>query len=284
METFGTVLSILLERIMELLALYLILANMSGRNLKEAWRYLVRDKQRILYENIVLFIGYVLMMVFLVYWSRATGYFIVGLIQPFIALFLVRSWNIKMGLVGYIALIMIGVIIAAITAFMLHPIVNFSLILFLAIGAVYRDYFYKVYHYLAKKRLWLNLVCMISFVILYVLPFPFDTHQLPFVGLFLFLLILFNYLTNKGIEKALAKTIELIDNSSYEELLLFLEKSAYDYNRNELVECYVIREKVPFSRFIDALSQKLEMYKQVGIIEGYHCKVRNEQIKISIFL
>jgi len=286
MNDIGLILIILLQRIMELLAFYFVLANMNGRNLKEALQGLVRDKQRILYENIVLFIGYVLVMTALIYQIGELGYLVVSLTQLFVGLALVKSWNIKQGLVGVSALLILAFFITIVDSLIvsLPHLVFFGSVLVLTIGASHQNYFYKMYGFLAKKKLWLNVICFVGFIIFYVSPFLFHTYRLPVISLVLLLFWFLNILMTKGCEKELVKTIDFISKCSYEELLLFLKELSDDGSHSELMEYFIINDKLSSPKFMDALSLKLQTYKQTGIIKGYHCYVREEQIKISIFL
>jgi len=280
---------VLLQRVIELLAFYLVLANMNGKGLEKAFKDFFTDGQRRFHGNVVAFIGYVLVMTVVISNWRELGHTITQITTPFVGLFLVRKADIRQGLLGFVFLGLLGgVVVIPRVFFTYHTLISFGILLVMTIWLVSRHQVYKMYEHLVSKKLWLHLVSFISLII-YGLPFVFNTERLLFlslmVGFFLLSnLFLLKSLAQKSMERKLSEAVDLIANSSYDELLLFLEEISYDHAHSEYLHHFVINNKTLAPKFADALSGKLEKFKESAIIKDYRCRTINEQIKISVIL
>ena len=101
-------------RAIELLAFYLILANIDGNDLKESFIRLIRTKQRRLYGNVVLLSVYLLVITYVIeILPEQQGYLIDHMFRPFIAFFLLRRvFLMKRALLTYLLSMSIAFIIA----------------------------------------------------------------------------------------------------------------------------------------------------------------------------
>jgi len=280
---------VLLQRIMELLALYLILANMNGRNLKEAFRGLWRNRQRIYYENMVVFIGYVVGMTVAISVARELAYLISHVLLPFIGLFLVKRPGIRQGLLSVVFMTLLAAVVILPNLIVPVPgVVNFGVLLVVVIWLVSQHYLYKGYAYLSNKKFWLNTVSFIAFII-YGFPFVFTAEELLFLSVVVILFLLGNLfllkgLAKKGIEKELAETVDLVSNSSYDGLLLFLEEISCEYTHSEFIHHFVIYNIKISPEFMDALSERLTSFEKDKLFRNYTCHMVSDQIKISVIL
>jgi len=281
-------LTIFLQRIMELLALYLILANINGKDLKEAFEDLFMTKQRILYENIILFFGYSLIISFLIREMGETGYFVVHAFQPFIGLFLIKSLEINKALLSTVLLGIFSSIIAIPNVFIsLHTLINFGLLLLIVALVVYQNFLHKMFVYLESKKHPLNFIYSISLLI-YIFPLVFTSNiertfliAIMLLGFYL----LMRFFIKSEMKKELSKTIDLITGSSYDETISLLQELSSEYQIHpEVIKHFIINEKSPSAELIDALSNKLETFKNNHKIKTYDCNINRKQIKISIIL
>ena len=280
-------LTVLLQRTMELLAYYLILSNMNGKGLKESFRDLFTTNQRILYENIALFVGYILAMTFVIQDSRDFGHWLVYVIQPFIGLLLIKKADIKQAFLGGIGLLLMPIVpllLNRLPFLHFHTLINFSLMLTLVFFFVHMNYYHKVYVYLTHEKFWLNLSGFISFLI-YMLPLFFQSEQMvTFLPTLLYLL--FAFLARKRIEKKWEKAIELISNGAFDDIVLLLKKLSDDYTEIELDKHFTLvnNNKRLSVKFVETLSTELEKCQASKVIRSYNCQFIKEQLKISIFL
>lgn len=274
---------ILLQRVMELLALYLILANMTGKDLKEAFEWLWTDKQRIFYENFVIFVGYVVVMTIIIGESWELGYLIAHVLSPFIGLLLVKRFDPREGIMAFVFLIFLAAIVTLPNLINLLPhLINFGTILMIVIWFVHRHFPYKAYRYLTSRKIWMNATFIVAFLIYFVPIFPSEEYLMVAASLvFLFLL---KMRTKKGTEKELARIVDTINNCSYDELLSFLEEISHEHVHSERIYHFVIEDKKPLSEFIDTVSAKLESFKAEGQIRDGECRLIDEQIKITVLL
>ena len=280
--------TIFLQRMIELLALYLILANINGKSLKEAFEGLFRTNQRRLYENSILFLGYVLVITVVIQeMGDVGGTMISHVTQPFIGLLLVKTPEIKQAFLATTFSFIFAGIVAPFNVFIsLHPLINFGLTLAVVTLMVQRNYLHKTYAYLINRKASLNLVCFISFLI-YVAPLlvRIGTDRTALVAtLLLTFFLLITFLVSRGIEQELSRTIDLITQSSYDEMLLLLQELSCQHEQSEVVQYFIIKEKSPSTKLIDILSKKLEEYKVAHLIRAYECRATKGQIKISIIL
>jgi len=81
---------VIIQRAIELLVYYLILANLYGKDLPAALTRLYTTKQKRLPANIGLLIAYPLLIAVIFYFHREYAYAIDHILRPFAAFFLLR--------------------------------------------------------------------------------------------------------------------------------------------------------------------------------------------------
>jgi len=273
---------------MELLALYLILANINGKTLKEAFVDLFTSTQRFLTENLILFIGYPIAITAIIYQCDAMGHGFSLVMLPFVAMALVKKFKLNLAMLALVFLFIFSLPVATITLLIpLHRLINFSLILGIVVLVVAQNYPYRLHNFMAKGKIFINVVYMFSFLI-YFLPVVINPQEFLIVIIFLILLLISYAViilsTKIRMRKELAVMLILVNNGSYEELLLFLKQQAHYYDYSEVSEYFVIDERLMPVALVDAISQKLTYYKTQNKIRAYACRAMERQIKISIVL
>lgn len=278
---------ILLQRIIEILALYLILANINGKNLKESFRDLFTNNQRILYENIVFFVGYSVAISNAIQWRGAMGYSLNLILLPLVGLFLIKDAKLSQAVLANISLAVIsGFVMPLNFLISMHYLLNFSLVLFLIILIAHKNYIYKLYNYFSVRKVLINSIYLLAFVF-YALPLIFNVQQfrgyeILFVLLFIVFYVIVKIWVNKAIGKEMFKTIELIDDYSYDQLIFFLKERSDYFNQTSFIQLFIMQEKNFSPCLITKVSEKLMDYKEQKIIRTYECRIVGEQIKISI--
>lgn len=282
-----TLIIIFLQRIIELLALYLILANINGKDLKIAFAGLFVSSQRILYENIMVFLGYGVVTASVCYLFGVIGYTVILVSQPFAGLFFIKRTDLKLALLATISMAVFGGIVALFNVFItLHALPNFILTLLLVTLVVYRNYHHRMFVYLTTRKILLNIVCLVSFFF-YIAPLLFDINVGNTVMVAVSLILLYTltkYSVTKGMKKELSEKIELISNSSFDKVISMLESLADESSQSNMIQQFIINGKSPSKEFIEALTDALEVHVASNHIKTYDCKTTQRQIKISILL
>jgi len=282
-------LTVLLERIMELLALYLILANMNGWGLKESFKWLWRTKQQVLYGNIVVFIGYVVGITILVEVDWETGYLIAHVSNLLIGLYLVRRSDIREGLIASTFLVLLAALIGLPTLFVpLYSTISFALILLGVVLLVHKNYLYTLFDYMFNKKALLNFIFVISFV-LFVLPLFADLENGLFLSLMVACFLVANLLwlrviTKSGIKKELAQTVNWIAQSSYDELLLFLQDLSHRHHHMEHIYHFEIYKRKISPELSEAIKNRLGIFEKDQVFRNYACQELKSIVTISIVL
>ena len=276
---------ILGQRIMELLALYLILANITGKTLKDALAELFNSKQRILYENIGIFVGYTLGIVTIIFMLDGFGYMLNSAIMPLVILFFVKQAKLVQAVLASLILIAFTVIAVLPNLIInLNYLINFILILVLVMFAVQQNYLYRIHRFLARKKIVLNAVYAVS-LLLYLLSVTLNEYEMIDVTVVILLSITYGGITliaNYARQKELEKRLDLIANSTYDELILFLKMQECYYKQSKISEYFAIDPKLLAPVMVTAIATKLREYQNVGLIKASECRIIDEQIKISI--
>jgi len=273
------------QKAIELLAFYLVLANLTGKGLKLGFRRLYAGKQWYYYENIALFFAYLAVITVLRLQFGHMAELVSYASIPFISLILAKSSDFKKAFLANAFTFVAVAIVALIYLFLIsiHPLINSSLVLVIVMLAVWQMYFYKTYKYLAKRKMLLNLVTLVA-IIFYFFILLSGLHQ----HLFLLIVSLFSFyvsvklLTNKGIEKERLKTMDFISNATYGELLLFLRELANTHRKTDHIEHLIMEDQLLDPRLVEALSSRLKQFKKEQVIGDGACQIINGNIQVSI--
>jgi len=279
-------LTIALQRVIELLAFYLILSDMDDNDLKESLTRLVVTKQRNLYGNVVLLIMYPLAMTFFISYVitiPSNGYLIDTILRPFVAYFLLRRvFDIRKALVAHTLSFVIMLPVSALNLLIpLNVTVSFIVILIFIASMLSQNYFKLIYLYLSKQEWLLNIACFISLMIYAILLLAGFSVTMAIILLVLFLLSSL-YLHNRNRLKT-SEIIHRIDQATSDNLFSVLTKLSHDHLESEVILQYTI-ENNNSNKIVPVLSNKLEIHKESGTIRNYECLANRWQIKINVIL
>jgi len=278
--------AIFLERSIELLAFYLILANINGKDVKTAFTELVVTKQKILLGNIVLLVAYPLGMSLLIQFLRRDEFNMFGLLvnlllSPFVVYFLLRlRFNLKKflltNILSFVIAIVCGMIILISAA---NPFFAFILTFATITLLTTKNYFEHIYLRLIRKQWLLNLVLTISLLV-YFMPFFIEGYSIIFV---LFLSSGLIWIIFFQIHKAGKIIIGRLKNATTSDFLFILSELATEHQQSEIMHQYII--KTPFLLEITSpLIKALKLQKMVGAINDYEFTINKQQIKINVIL
>lgn len=277
---------LIVQRLIELLAFYLILANINGMDLKESCIRLVKTKQRTLYDNVIVLIGYPLLISFVIEFLRGHGwgtevFLIDQLFRPLVAhLLLRRVFDIKKALLAYLFTMFVGFIIAIPAyVFDLHGVFVYLWILSMIAFMSHHNYFEKLYGRLEKK-VWLLKGAFALSAILYVMPFfvsHFPLIAFPILASVLFLAVIVH------VKIETARIVEQIKTASSHELHQVLEELASDRRQSDPYRSYTIKHYNTMD-IGPALSRKLDFNKRQRLIKDYELVLEKRQIKINVIL
>jgi len=283
---------VLSQRTIELLAFYLILANVYGKDLKEAFVQLVFTKQKVLYGNIIISIIYLFSITFIIQLLpvSAHGYLIDQLLRPVIAFFLLRrAFSLKKALFTFLFSMGIGFAVSMLTFFfstgqiMIQGVLVFLLNLSVVIFMSDKNYFENIYVRLLKRKWLANSVSILSFV-LYCLPFLIENLSISIFVIFPTLtLLLFFLITVIFIKKETTTKIEQLKNATPEEFLQRLEELSSEYFPSNLLRQYIIKNHNVMD-IVPSLSKELDTHKMLQTFRDYECIVTKRQIKINVIL
>lgn len=276
--------TILIQRVIELLAFYLILANIDGNSLKESVTRLFATKQKILYANMVLLVVYPIAITFVIQALPDYGYLIDLLFYPFVAFFLLRRrLSLKQLLVSMIFSFVTATVSAALTlAFSNNPVVAFLFTLVVVATICYLNYFEVFYAYLLKKKKILYAVCLVSFIF-YIAPFFIGI--LP-IGLLFLLLILWSVVTiyyKRDDRMELLAISKRLENARSNDLFEILQDISSDHKQSDVVHEYIIQNH-NIEQITLSVSKKLDLHKRFGTIQDYECIISNRQVKVDIIV
>ena len=279
-------LTILLQRTIELLAFYLILANIDGKSLKDSFVRLVVSKQRgLLYGNVVVLVVYPLVVMLMIenMPSSNHGYVIDTFLRPFIAYFLLRrAFNFKNALlVGVLSSASVLIVVMLNLLISLDVMAMYLLSLVIITGISYQKYFKLIYVYLSKKNWLLNSICFVSIMLYGVSSFIsfsifFGTLQ------FLLFLIVSIYLHHRN-NLDLSTTIDLLENATADNLFQILTLLSSEHTESEVVNQYTI-DGNNVNQIAPTVSKVLESQREMGTIRNYECTTTEWQIKINVIL
>lgn len=275
----------LIQRTIELLAFYFILANLNGMDLKEALCRLFVTKQKKLYFNVLLLIIYLPAITIVYQRLPDYGYLIDLVVRPFVASFLIRRpLSLKKLLCCHLSLMLIGFVTGAASLIFslyssyLHAILLFLIILFVAMIVVHHNHFENIYVRLLKKEWLLNVVLILAFV-LYLAPFFTESSPIILIGVLPALLLTIFFLRKERVD-----VIRKINVSRSPDLHELLKEISMGYIESDLVNQYTIKHYNSMQDIAPLLSKKLEIKKKLGYIEDYECNVEKRQIKINVIL
>jgi len=275
---------LLLQRVIELLAFYLILSNINGNDLKTSFMQLVRTKQKILYGNILVLIVYPLAITYVI---RAvadpqSGYSIDHLVRTLVLLLLTRyDFSVKKFLLTFILSMGIGFILSPFSLlFSWDGTFSLLCVLSIVILMAHRNYFENIYAQLLKRNRFFNAVLILS-MLLYLTPF--FIQPLPIIYSILFSVTVLYLALVFHLRKETLIIIERIKSSSSENFMDTLKELSSEYIESPLVQQYMIKNYHSES-ISPLLSKKLDFYKRIGTVQDYEYIVTKRQIKINVIL
>ena len=273
---------IMLQRTIELLAFYLILANIDGKNLKESFIRLFITKQKTLYGNMVLLVIYPLAMMLLVGMTRDNGYLIDQVFRLFVAFFLLRRvFDLRKALLAHLFTMIIGLIVSMVALiFSLDGLFAFLWILSIIMFMSHQNYFEDVYVHLLKRNWLLNTLSILSFVT-YMLPFFFERLPLftlvmviTFPALAIIIQIYFH--------KEKISIIDRIKEATDDEFFPMLKDLSSEHTEERIMHQYIIKNQ-NILEVAPLLLKRLDIHKMLGMIKDYECIIAKRQIKINIY-
>jgi len=276
---------VLVQRAIELLAFYLILANLTGIDLKDSLVRLFKTKQRILYENWVLMVVYPVGITLILQLSREHAYLIDNIMRPFVACFLLKlSFNLRRTLLSYILTMGVAFIIGA-TAYVfllsgteIHGIFVFLCILILISFMVYRNYFENIYVRLLKNNWILNGICVLSFSIFLIDIF---SNALPIILPIILSILLFGAAFIQ-LKRETTDIIKQIEEASISDVFQILRDISSEYAEHKGANQYIIKNHN--TEIARPLEKALNFQKRRGAFRNFDFNVSEKQIKINVIL
>ena len=283
-----------MERSIELLAFYLILANLYGSDLKTALTELVVAKpKRILYGNMVLLLVYPLAIAFIVQMTRQQlgwqneGYIVDHALQHLIAHILLRqSFNLRKALLTFIfsaGVATIGGVFAFI--FVLNTQFTFLWILSIVMLMCYHSFFEGLYVRLIRKSWLINTVTLFSFVIYFTAFFGFSENFTMAVTVSASTILLtasaLFLMTPSYLKKETWNTVQQIKRATPNSLFDTLKDLSAEHMESD-VACWYIIKHHNVVELVNPLNRKLKFQCRRGIIKDYELHLTKEQIKINV--
>ncbi|MCL2558964.1 MAG: hypothetical protein FWE07_00635 [Turicibacter sp.] len=284
MDIFNLSLRFIVERSVELLVFYLILANLYEKDLQEALKRLIRIPQQIFYGNIVLLLVYPIGMAFVFQVVPEYIYLIDHVLRPVVALFLLRRvFDFKKMMITFISVYLVSVIfIIFVFIFNMSGIFTFLWLLAIAMFLSHQNYFEKIYVYLAKKNWLLNGVIVLS-IILFTLPFFSGTLLMIAFNFLVGCIVLLLFATIFRLRKERTIFISQIEEASADDFLDILKELSLEYEEVEMIRQYTIKQHNSLE-LSSTLSQQLEFQKMRGVIKNYQYIPTKRQIKINVIV
>ena len=277
-------LTVWLQRVIELLSFYLILSNISGKDLKESLTRLIMTKQRILYGNMILLIGYPLAITFIIQAipTQQHGHLIDLLLYPLIACFLLRrTFSLKKTLLSYISLM---IILATVNLFAFAFSLNATTLTFLLLALFttiimsYQAYFEVIYAHLEKKNWLLNSIAVLSFVV-YAIPFFADSFS---IILLILLLLLFVTITIKS-KLEISATLNRLKSATPDDVMQALKDLSSEHRQSNIIHQYIIQNN-NIKKLNLRISEELNNHKKSGTIKDYECIAMKSKLKINVII
>jgi len=282
----------LVQRAIELLAFYLILANLNGKDLKTSFTRLIKTKQRTFYGNMVMMVVYPIAITLVIQTMvdhdlEAQGYLIDQVFRPFVAAYLLRlAFNLKKALLAYLLSMLVGLIVGMFAfIFTLNTMFLFLSTLSVIVFMSHQNHFENIYVRLVKKS-WLWNTVLVGSLTLYLIPFIVAELSSIFftVSLILYFFSLVIYLgVIFYLNKETAHMVERIKSASPEELLQVLQDLSSEYQQNEIIHSYTIKH-YNVLEILPSLSRELDFNKRQRLIRDYECTMTKRQIKINVIL
>jgi len=271
------------QRAIELLAFYLILANIDGRGLRESFARLIVTKQKNLYANPFVFVVYMLGIMILIYAlpEARHGYTIDHLLRPFVAYFLLRrAFNFKRVLMASVFSFAITLPISMF--YLLAPLdvtILYLVTLLVVIGIVARNYFKSIYVYLANKDWLLNALCLLSVVFYSISVLAEFSIILGTILLLLFFGVNIYLHGRNWLEvSALIGRVEGITSDNMLQVLSEISSEHFDHG---VIQQYAIPSN-SINKITPAILNMLENQKEQKFIKNYDYTVTKWQIKINV--
>lgn len=274
-----------IERVLEVLIFYLILANLHGFDLPTSFTRLVRNPQRsFLITNVLLLIAYPVAATFLVGAIGQSAYNIDHFIRTIGSFYLLRrALDLKKMLFAFIAQMMIMLLISLLVlVFTIHGPPVFLWSLTIVAFMVHQNHFEDAYVRLQTKKWALNVILFLS-SILYTVPafLQETTLTIFFAFISLILCALLTYFLGVRFAKEDKALMQRIKNVSLDEFFPLLSELSERPASEGLLTQYIIKSH-NVVELATPIGKKLELQKLRGNIQDYECVLSKREIKINV--
>jgi len=277
--------TILIQRLIELFAFYLILANIYGYDLKASFKRLIRIPQKKFYGNVVLLVVYPVVTTLIIQTVSMPEYvyMVENFVRPFIAYYLLRrAFNLKKALLTSALSFSLSLIVVMFSFIVpLDITVAFLITLGLIIAMIYQNYFRSGYLFFAKNGRLLTFVSVLSlgfFAVPLLISFSIAT-SVPVILLFSIIAI---YLNSKNRLEA-AVIIKTLQSATPDNFLRILEEVSSEHQKARIMYQYTL-ETNSIKEMNQSVLKELEKHKDLGTFKDYECILTKEQIKINVIL
>ena len=276
---------IFLQRAIELLAFYLILANIDGRGLKESFTRLFVTRQKNLYANPFVLVGYLLVVTFLisVVPVARNAYTIDHLLRPFVAHFLLRrAFNFKRVLLANIFSFAILMIVALLVSGFVLDVTTISLVTLLGIIIIaHRNYFRFMYIFISRKDWLVNTFCLVSLAAYSLSIFTEFSIVLAIILLSLFLGLSVYLHCKNWLEVSVL--IKQIQNITSDNMFQILREISIEHFDSDIIHQYMIPSN-NINKITPEILMMLASQKEQKVIKNYDYTVTKWQIKINVIV
>ena len=272
-----------LQRVIELLAFYFILANIDGKTLKEATGQLINPKYaRFPLSNVLVLIAYPIAMSLVIEWDFRIGLLADHVLRPFVALFLLRK------LFGFGKVLLTFAFSAGISTLTLtlrllfNAETSFIFIvnLLIIISIVYLNAFHYIYQQLLKKTILKQIILFIAFV-LYVLPFLLEVANDIFMVFIALISLYILWFAQLRMKEELDFLAEVIQENSIAEVLATLKKLSVNNEVTAAGHYFKIRHPA-YIELYAMIEKELATHRLFGNIKDFECKITRGKINIII--
>jgi hypothetical protein len=271
--------TIFTQRTVELLIYYLILANMDGLGLKDAFKELYKNKQQTFHGNVIVgsvyLVGMTLGMFF--FESHENYIFLADqVIRSFLVFYLLRRvFEVKRALLNFLVYAVISIVVSFTGIISIW--LTFGTLLGLAKFLVHLHWFEKLENWLLRKK-WLYALLGLLSALIYVSVFIAYDNLVPTmifsVSLF-FIIIVYHFFEGRRTVSFLKKTTSFL---SAADLICTLNAHSDSSKSSEGCSRFVLKQFT--KEFNSLVKQKLGELKETG--EIHHFTIENSHAE-SIF-
>ena len=258
---FSSTINMLLQTLADLFGFYLILTSMQGKSLKQSVRYLIATKQWIKWDNLIVVLLYLLILIGINEYNPYWTPMIVAFTIPIIAMYLTKEGNVfKIPLAYFISLISI-LSIAATLIFLPSNIFTIAIPL---LGSnllfAYFEIPYKIYQWVHPKK-FINVSIIV--VIVAIFGIRLIMGQQPVLSFFIIVCIALMAFLLSIVEqwRDYLTSRRMLEHASKEELHEFLAEKAYFVEEETDLHCYDFDGKVISDRLESDIIRALKKHR-----------------------